>query len=94
MPINFVNTSIIFVFTFPYQLADILKHVQDCLRGYNEDNLWNAGPLHFRACISFASSLSYNLVNQQMGKKELFAAAFLVCGILRDDFETIPFCVE
>ena len=70
---------------------DIVRHAQGYWHGCNEDIPLNAVPLHCRVNIDFSLSLNCNLVNQPMERKAPFAIAFLACGTLRVDFETIPF---
>ena len=76
--------------TKTYQLVDILKHAQDYQHGCSVHNLLNVAQPHFRGYTNFSSSQNYNLASPLTGRKELFAIAFLVCGTLRGDFETIP----
>ena len=76
---------------FAYRLVDIVRHAQGYWHGCNEDIPLNAVPLHCRVNIDFSLSLNCNLVNQPMERKAPFAIAFLACGTLRVDFETIPF---
>ena len=70
---------------------DIVRHAQGYWHGCNEDIPLNAVPLHCRVNIDSSLSLNYNSVSQPMERKAPFAIAFLACGTLRVDFETIPF---